>query len=437
MQEFFAPEGKMLSFLNGFVIGPALPWILTVCGSFLLFRYRLFIFRHPARTFGALFGNKGDGISPFRAACVALSGTLGVGNIAGVASAIAVGGAGAVFWMWVSAFFAMIIKYAEVTTAMLYRKNGHGGAPYYMEKGIGSRRLALFFAGLILVSSFTVGNTVQSYAAAEALHVSFGVPKIVTGAVFAVVTFILLSGGVKRVADFSAVVIPVLSVGYVILSLAIIIKNGALLPSVFGRIMSEAFGVRAACGGIGGFLFSRAFRLGASRGVLSNEAGCGTAAFAHSAASCKPAEQGVFGIFEVFVDTVLLCTLTALVVLIAFPAAVPSVDGMELAAEAYSTLGTFGGAFVSASSAVYAVASVVCWSFYGQESLICLGTGKKVRRAYIFIYCAAGIAGAVFTPGFVWELADLSVSVMALINTVCLCLLSRESARATREFFEK
>lgn len=149
----------MLSFVNRMILGPALPCVMAVCGTFLLMRFRLFPLRHPIRTVRALSGRRGDGISPFRAACVALSGTLGVGNIAGVASAIAMGGAGSVFWMWVSAFFAMIIKYAEVTTAMLYRKNGHGGAPYYMEKGIGIRRLALFFAGLILFSSFTVGNT--------------------------------------------------------------------------------------------------------------------------------------------------------------------------------------------------------------------------------------------------------------------------------------
>ena len=226
----------MLSFVNRMILGPALPCVMAVCGPFLLMRFRLFPLRHPIRTVKALSGRRGDGISPFRAACVALSGTLGVGNIAGVASAIAMGGAGSVFWMWVSAFFAMIIKYAEVTTAMLYRKNGHGGAPYYMEKGIGSRRLALFFAGLILFSSFTVGNTVQSSAAAEALRVSFGVPKIMTGVVFAALTVILLGGGVKRVADFSAVVIPVLSIGYVILSL-IIATIAAIAPPTAPAIL--------------------------------------------------------------------------------------------------------------------------------------------------------------------------------------------------------
>lgn len=426
----------MLSYVNRMLLGPALPCVMAICGAFLLFSYRLFPLRHPIKTLSALFVKRDDGISPFRAACVALSGTLGVGNIAGVASAIAIGGAGAVFWMWISALFAMIIKYAEVTTAMLYRKNGHGGAPYYMECGVGSKKLALFFSALILFSSFTVGNSVQSYAAAEALKVSFGVPKIVTGVVFAVLTVLLLRGGVKRVAAFSSIVIPILSAGYILLSLAVIVKNAAMLPSVMNRIVAGAFDFRAAGGGISGFLFSRAVRLGASRGVLSNEAGCGTAAFAHSSAAAKPAEQGVFGIFEVFVDTVLLCTLTALVVLIAFPADLPQLDGMAIAAEAYSLCGAFGGAFVSASSAVYAVASVVCWSFYGQESLICLGAGKKAIRAYVLIYSAAGISGAIFTPGVVWELADMSVSLMALINTVCLCLLSRESKRATREYFD-
>lgn len=425
----------MLSLINSRILGPLLPCVLTICGAFLLVRYRFFPFCHPIKTLKALFARRNDGISPFKAACVALSGTLGVGNIAGVASAIATGGAGAVFWMWVSAFFAMIVKYAEVTTAMLYRKNGHGGAPYYIENALGSKRLSVFFAGLILFSSFTVGNAVQSFSAAKALRVSFDIPELLTGIVFALLTVLLINGGVKRVAGFSAVVIPILTVGYVVLSAAVIIKNKGMLPFVIRRIISEAFCLRATCGGVGGFLFSRAFRLGAARGVMSNEAGCGTAAFAHSVANVKPTEQGVFGILEVFVDTVILCTLTAFTVLIAFPNDVPSMDGTELAAEAYSIFGSFGGLFVSASSAIYAVASVVCWSFYGQESLIFLGANNRTRRSYTFIYGAAGILGALFTSNFVWELADLSVSLMALINTVCICILSRKSAKATSLYF--
>ncbi len=427
----------MLLFINNHILGPLLPIILVLAGIFLLFRYRFFLFIHPIAVVKSLFSKKGGRISPFKAACIALSGTLGVGNIAGVAAAISVGGAGSIFWMWISAFFAMIIKYAEVTTAMAYKKNGHGGASYYIEMGIGCKPLAWVFAGIIILTSFSVGNIVQSSAAAEALHSSFGISKLLTGIVFAVLTLTLISGGVNRVAGFSAVVIPLLSLGYVILSLAIIIKNYAMLPSVMNRIISEAFSFSAAGGGALGFIISKSVRYGASRGVLSNEAGCGTAAYAHTSADNEPAEQGFFGIFEVFVDTILLCTLTAFVVLIAEPCGLAGGNGMEIAIEAYSIVGEFGGDFIALSSAIYAIASIVCWSYYGNESMQYLGAGKKARHAYTWLYSAAGIAGALFAPSFVWELADASVSLMALINTVCLCLLSGVSASITRSYFER
>lgn len=270
------------------------------------------------------------------------------------------------------------------------------------------------------------------------MHSSFGISKLLTGIVFAVLTLTLISGGVNRVAGFSAVVIPLLSLGYVILSLAIIIKNYAMLPSVMNRIISEAFSFSAAGGGALGFIISKSVRYGASRGVLSNEAGCGTAAYAHTSADNEPAEQGFFGIFEVFVDTILLCTLTAFVVLIAEPCGLAGGNGMEIAIEAYSIVGEFGGDFIALSSAIYAIASIVCWSYYGNESMQYLGAGKKSPPCFIHgCVSAAGIAGALFAPSFVWELADASVSLMALYNTVCLCLLSGVSASITRSYFER
>ncbi len=427
----------MLSFLNERLFGPLLPAVLIAAGIYLLVRHRFFLLLHPAAVIGSLFRRKKGGVSPFKAACVALSGTLGVGNIAGVAAAIAAGGAGSVFWMWVSAFFAMVIKYVEVTVAMAYKKNGHGGASYYIAQGLGSRRLAAVFAVLLVLTSFSIGNIVQSSAAAEALSGSFGVSKFLTGAVFAALTLLLVRGGVARVARFSAAVIPVLTLGYVILSLAILIVNRALLPSILSEIVSDAFSASAVGGGFLGLAVSRSLRYGVSRGLLSNEAGCGTAAYAHASADNEPAEQGFFGIFEVFVDTVLLCTLTAFVVLIVRPGELAGGNGMEIAVRAYESAGRFGGEFIALSSAVYAVASVVCWSYYGLEGLCYLGAGQKARRLYTWLYSAAGLAGALFAPSLVWELADASISVMALINTVCLCLLSGCSASVTRRYFQQ
>lgn len=425
----------MIAFLNEHFFGPLLPILLIAAGVFLLFRCRCFLLKHPIRVIKGLLGDRGKRRDAFRAACVALSGTLGVGNIAGVAAAIAVGGAGAILWMWIFAFFAMVIKYVEVVTAMWYKQGDRGGAAYYIERGLGSKKLAAAFSVLLIFLSFGVGNIVQSSAAAEALRASFDVPKVATGAVFAVVTLLMIVGGLGRIAAFSGVVIPLLSLGYVILSLAILIKNRAMIPDALRSIVKEGLSLRALVGGGSGFTIGAAVRYGASRGILSNEAGCGTASYAHASSTNRPVEQGFWGIFEVFVDTVVLCTMTALVVLVAFPNGLPSTGGMAIAVEAYELAGGFGGAFIAVSSAIYALASVICWSYYGEEGLRYFGAQKKARRLYVFLYSAVGLGGAMFSPKFVWELSDFGISLMALCNTLILCRLSRIPKRLTEEYF--
>ncbi|MBE6622110.1 MAG: sodium:alanine symporter family protein [Ruminococcaceae bacterium] len=424
----------MLKFLNDRVFGAILPVLLIAAGCYFLIRHRFFLLRHPFRILKAMLGEPGKRRSSFRAACVALSGTLGVGNIAGVAAAISAGGAGAVFWMWVCAFFAMVIKYVEVVTAMCFRRGGHGGPSYYIEKGLGKRWLGAIMAGIIILSSFGIGNIVQSSAAAEALAGCFSVPKLLTGGVFTVLILLLICGGVDRVSRFSSVVIPVLSLGYVVLSLAILIVNRCALPGVLRQIVSEAFAPGAVIGGTGGYLIGHALRYGASRGILSNEAGCGTAAYAHASADNEPVVQGFWGIFEVFVDTILLCSLTAFVVLTVNPGGTGN-NGMELAVRAYSYVGEWGGAFIAISSAVYALASAVCWAYYGGECLTYLNAKTKTRRLYVFLYSATGILGAVMAPSFVWDISDLSISLMAICNTSCLCLLTSVGARETERYF--
>ncbi len=425
----------MLSFINSEIFGRLLPIVLPIAGIYLAVVFRFSMFKAPIKKLKGLFKRREGAVSPFKAACVALAGTLGVGNIAGVAAAITAGGAGAVFWMWMSALFAMVIKYAEVVSAMKFRKGGRGGAPYYMENGLGSRRLGVIFAVIILFSTFGVGNIVQSSAAAEAIHGSFGISKLTVGIVFAAVTFFLVKGGIERIAGVSSVVIPVLSLGYIILSLVILSAKRDMIGEAFGSILREAFSGSSVVGGCFGFLFGRAIRYGTLRGMLSNEAGCGTAAFAHAAADNSPDDQGFFGVVEVFVDTILLCTVTALVILVTFPEGDCGQNGMKLAVEAYSILGKWGGDFVALSSAVYAAASVVCWSFYGTECLAYLGKGRSVSLVYLAAYSLTGIVGSVFAPSLVWELADISISVMALFNVGCLVLLwSRRSFRGKGRF---
>lgn len=421
----------MLSFINSTVLGPLLPIMLACAGVFLLIKLSFKPFSRPLKLIKAFRGQ--DSRASFKSACLALSGTLGVGNIAGVAAAIGTGGAGSVFWMWIFALMAMVIKYAEVVLAMRYKKHGDGGAALYMRYGLRKPGIALVFSLMILISSIGVGNTVQSSAAAESMRVCFNVPNIVTGIAFSVITLIMIYGGRKRIENASSVVIPFLSIGYVIVSLCIIFSNHKMLPAIINQIIDEAFHSSALAGGALGFLFSSAIRLGASRGILSNEAGCGTAPYAHKT-NCHPAEQGIWGIFEVFVDTILLCTLTAFVVLLTPDVALDG-NGIRVALDAYGHYGQWLRIFIGVSTAIYALASVVCWSYYGISSINFLGGKKYSRTLYLIAYSSAGILGSVFAPSLVWEISDFTISLMAIINTVCVMMLWREVKQSTDQYF--
>lgn len=421
----------MLSLINSAVLGPLLPIMLASAGIFLLIKLSLKPFIRPSKIL-RVFRSK-DSKASFRSVCLALSGTLGVGNIAGVASAIGTGGAGAIFWMWIFAVMAMVIKYAEVVLAMRYKRHGDGGPALYMKYGLNKPAIATIFSILILVSSIGVGNTVQSSAAAESMRVSFDVPNIATGLIFSFITIIMICGGRRRIESASSVIIPILSLGYVIISVSIIISNYKMIPSAVNQIFDGAFSAKSLSGGILGFLLSNAVRLGASRGILSNEAGCGTAAYAHKT-DCHPAEQGIWGIFEVFVDTILLCTLTAFVVLLTPNIPLDS-NGIRVALDSYGYYGEWLRLFIGISTAIYALASVVCWSYYGVSSVNYLGGKKNSRRLYLFAYSLAGILGSVFTPSLVWEISDFTVSLMAIINTACVIMLWKEVKKSTDEFF--
>ena len=265
------------------------------------------------------------------------------------------------------------------------------------------------------------------------MRICFGIPSIFTGIVFSVITLIMIYGGRRRIERVSSIVIPILSIGYVLVSLCVIISKSSMIPSVMNQIISEAFDFKAFSGGALGFVFSRAVRLGASRGILSNEAGCGTASYAHKT-NCHPAEQGVWGIFEVFIDTILLCTLTAFVVLLS-----PNVNldgnGIKNAIEAYGYYGDWIGQFIGISSFIYALASVVCWSYYGVSALAYLGGKKNSRILYLLVYSFAGIIGSVFSPYLVWEISDLTISLMAIVNTACVIALYKEIKTSTDDYF--
>lgn len=416
--------------LNTAVMGPLVPAVILAVGVFYLLQLKGFFLLHPIRVIRMLWGSAAStnkGISSLKALTLALAGTLGVGNIAGVASAILIGGPGSIFWMLLSALLAMGIKYAEVVLAVLTRRSDgahfHGGAMYYLP----GKAIPVQFAGICLTASFGLGNLIQVRAAADALEECFFIPGWVTGLLFAVLTALVIGGGVQSIASFTVRLIPFLTLGYVLLAVSILLPNIDRIPAVISMIVSDALSPAAAAGGIGGFLCNEGLRIGISRGILSNEAGCGTAPIAHAEAENikSPAQQGLWGIFEVFADTVLLCTLTAFVVLLSYDRLADcGENGMLCAMRSYMLwLGKPAEILLSVSSALFAFATVVCWAHYGLEALYFLCPGRLPRRIYIVCYVACAFAGAIVALETAWELADLCISLMALLNTAGIWLL--------------
>jgi len=433
----------MLSLFNKYLFGPTLPIIVFAAGIFFCFRLSFFHFRHPIKIIGSIFsGSSGDGISPFKAVTVALAGTLGVGNIVGVATAITAGGAGAVFWMMVSALAAMVLKYSEIVLAVKYRCTAdgsvHGGAAYYMRDGLGFKKLPFAFSVLSVIAAFTIGNIVQVKAASDALNDAVSVPSLLTGAIIAFTVIIVVFRGIDTIAVFTSFLIPVLCCVYILFAVYIIIINFGKIDDVVLMILKDAFSFRAAGGGMLGFFTSSALRFGVSRGIFSNEAGCGTAPTAHASANAKsPAEQGFWGLFEVFADTVILCGITAFVILISYER-LEQYDGIVLAVKAFELfLGDAAGYIISFSVFLFAVATVVCWAFYGIESLHFISNKKSIRALFLLFYCAAAITGGTISSNFVWQLADFTIGSMTLINSVCVTFMSAEVAYETKRYFKR
>ena len=316
----------MLEWINANVFGIGVPCALVLVGLFFTLRVGLMCAAHPEKMLRGMLQRTGEGTSPFRALTLALAGTLGVGNLVGVASAIWYGGAGAVFWMWVSALVAMALKYAEVVLAVSHRRtdaagNHRGGAMYYISDcfcKLGCARLgkvlAAVFAALCVLDGLSMGCVIQTNAISGVFSGICGIPPILTGAVLCVATLIIMLGGSARIMKATDLLVPVMTGGFMILSIAVLILRAPLIPSALRSVFSAVFDLRSALGGVGGFAVARALRYGAMRGLVSNEAGCGTAPIAHACANTDhPAKQGFWGIFEVFADTLVLCSTTAYV----------------------------------------------------------------------------------------------------------------------------
>lgn len=444
----------MLSTINAALSGILVPIALSAAGIFLAIKLRFFHLLKPLAVLRALASSgEGGGVSSAKAVALALAGTLGVGNIVGVASAIHLGGFGAVFWMWISALVAMLVKYAEITLAMRYRTRladgGYEGsamryiAAFFSSRGMKrvGRAAAGVFASLFLLCALTMGSMLQSGAVADAISGTLGLPKLYVGLCLATLTFFAIRQGTGGLTKITGALVPLMSVGYVALSLAVIIKNRADLGDAFSLIFRSAFDIRATAAGLGGSAFLAALRYGFMRGLVSNEAGCGTAPTAHAIANCRiPAKQGAWGIFEVFADTILLCTMTALVLILEYPAAAKAGGNyMLMTLEAFSaSLGSYAAYFLAAAVTCFGLATVLCWSHYGLSAARFLSPTKKpraTRNRFALAFCAATVLGAVVSGETAWLLSDLAMASMTLINLAAVVALWREVKEETTQIF--
>lgn len=442
---------KINSALYSFLWGPVMLAVFLSVGIYFHVRTGFFPVTHIKmwlkQTLFSLFNKKThssgkNSLSSFEALFAALAGSMGTGNITGVATAIVSGGPGAVFWMWFSAVVGMMTKFAENVLGMLYRKRNLDGSFYgspmlYMENGLHCRPLAIIFALFCMLASFGLGNMTQGNSVATALYDSLHVPPFICGVILAGAVSLVTMGGVKRIGRFTSYLIPIVSVIYLICSFAILFANAAKLPAVFALIISEAFRPAAIGGGVLGYGIKKAMQLGISRGVFSNEAGLGSSVMVYSsaAANAKAFDQGLWGIFEVFLDTIVICTITALVILCSgvydvnlYEAALINgttvINGSVLASNAFATLfGSFGSYFISFSMAVYAFATLITWSHYGAMSCSYL-FGKKSITPYKYTFLIVIVIGCMTKLELIWSISDTFNCLLAIPNLIALTLLS-------------
>ena len=438
-------------YIQDVILGlPAAALILGV-GLFLTLRLgfpQLGLFpRAVGLFFRRMFAGKRDGgVSSFQALCTALAATVGTGNLVGVAGAICLGGPGAIFWMWVCAFFGMATKYAEAALAVRYRvktPDGYAGGPMYtMAYGMGQRfrPLAKAYCVFGILAAFGVGNTAQVNAVVTGVNAAvsrFGgqpsrMGNLLMGLTLAVLAGFLLFGGAKRIGAAAETLVPLAAGAYLLLCVGVLLVFRRRIPIALGQILTGAFCPRAVTGGMLGSAF-RALCVGCRRGVFTNEAGMGTASIAHACAEAEPAEQGLMGMMEVFLDTIVICTLTALVILVSGVPVPYGVDtGAELTTRAFSQVyGAGASVFLAAALILFAVATILGWGLYGARCAQFLFGGWK---GFAAAQTAMVVLGAVLDTETVWQLSELANGLMALPNLICLAALTTELRRITKEY---
>ena len=441
---------KINQAVNGFIWG--VPAMICIIGVGLLLSVRTRFIQ--VRKFGAAMKNtigkifdktqaKDGSMSPFQAVCTALAGTVGTGNIAGVAGAIALGGPGAIFWMWCSAFLGMCTKFSEVTLAIHFREknaNGEyvGGPMYYIKNGLSKKWhfLAVLYALFGVLTVFGTGNATQVntivssiHSALHNLHIIDGTvderANLIFGIFIAAFVAMVLLGGIQRIGQVSEKLVPFMATLYVILAIGVVILHINRIPAVFAMIFKSAFTPQAATGGIIGSMFL-SMKKGVSRGIFSNEAGLGTGSIAHACADTNNAvHQGMFGIFEVFMDTIVICTLTGLVILLGAPNIVyGQAAGAELTISGFTA--TYGGwvsIFTAVAMCCFAFSTIIGWGLYGSRCIEFLG-GEKLVRPFLVAYSFVSIIGATINLGLLWDIADTFNGLMAIPNLIALLVLS-------------
>ena len=438
---------QIIESFNDFLWG--LPLILGIMGTGIYISIRLggiqfrklgFALRN---TLGKVFEqtDEADGdISPFSALATALAATVGTGNIVGVSLAIIMGGPGAIFWMWVAAIFGMATKFAEVTLALAYReKRGGsfvGGPMYYIEKGLKNKNLAKLFALFASVAVFGIGNSTQSNAIAGVLRDNFGVNTIVTGLILSGLAAIVVVGGLATISKVTEKLVPFMSFFYILGSVWIIFLNRANLIPAIESIFVGAFAPMSLAGGVAGLSIKQVMSAGVARGVFTNEAGLGSSPMAHASASTDhPVRQGLWGMTEVFVDTMVICSLTALVILTTGVDRSVGVDARTLVANAFSSTSSIGGLILSLGISLFAFSTILGWAYYGELAISYL-LGDGVKKYYRIIYVIFVFVGANMDLGLAWTFSNILNGLMALPNLYALIRLAPVLTRLEKDFFK-
>lgn len=439
---------SILSAIDSFIWGAPLLVLLSGTGLYLTLRLGFIQIRYLPRALGYLFkkdrGGKGD-VSSFAALCTALAATIGTGNIVGVATAVQAGGPGAIFWMWLVALLGMATKYAECLLAVKYRvrdKNGFmaGGPMYYIERGLGLKWLAKLFAVFsVMVAFFGIGTFPQVNAITQAMQDTFNIPVIATAIVVTLLVALIILGGVKRIATASSVIVPFMAVLYIATSLAIILLNAEKVPDAIALIIHSAFNPQAALGGAVGFTVMKAIQSGVARGIFSNESGLGSAPIAAAAAQTRePVRQGLISMTGTFLDTIIVCTMTGIVLVLTGAWSNPELAGATVTNYAFAQgLGTsIGATIVTIGLLFFAFTTILGWCYYGERCFVYL-VGIRGVKLYRLVYILLVGVGSFLHLNLIWIIADIVNGLMAFPNLIALIGLRKVVIEETKDYFQR